>query len=123
MRYSLRRDQRLLGSREFQTVFRRSRRAADALFLVCAHYTSGPARLGLAISRKHARRAVDRNRIKRHAREAFRQLAPELAPADYVIVNRPGATTASPAALRDSLRARLMEVGANSGRRRRRDSA
>jgi ribonuclease P protein component len=33
---------------------------------------AGPPRLGILISRKHAARASDRNRIKRCIREAFR---------------------------------------------------
>lgn len=124
MRLSLPRQQRLLKSREFQHVFRRSRRVSDGLFLVCARYSDQPEpRLGLAISRKHARRAVDRNRIKRHARETFRQLAPGLARADFVVVNRAGATTATPEALRESLRRHFLALGRKSGRRGGHDSA
>lgn len=124
MRRSLPRQQRLLKSREFQHVFRRSRRESDALFMVCARYSDQPApRLGLAISRKHARRAVDRNRIKRQARETFRTLAPQLARADFVVVNRAGAATADPAALRKSLRRHFLALSRKSGRRSGRDSA
>ncbi len=124
MRLSLHRQQRLLKSREFQHVFRRSRRVSDALFMVCARYGEQPApRLGLAISRKHARRAVDRNRIKRQARETFRQLAPRLARADFVVVNRSGATAASPEELRQSLRQHFLTLSRKSARRDRRDSA
>ncbi len=124
MRLALPRQQRLLKSREFQHVFRRSRRVSDALFMVCARYgDQSEPRLGLAISRKHARRAVDRNRIKRQARETFRHLASELARADFVVVNRAGATTASPAELRDSLRQHFLALSRKSARRTRRDSA
>lgn len=124
MRLSLPRQQRLLKSREFQHVFRRSRRESDALFMVCARYSEqDEPRLGLAISRKHARRAVDRNRIKRQARETYRHLGPQLARADFVVVNRAGATTASPAALRDSLRRHFLALSRKSARRNRRDSA
>lgn len=124
MRLSLPRQQRLLKSREFQHVFRRSRRVSDGLFMVCARYGDQDApRLGLAISRKHARRAVDRNRLKRHARETFRKLAPRLARADFVVVNRAGATTASPAELRESLTQHFLSLSRKSARRSRRDSA
>ncbi len=124
MRLSLPRQQRLLKSREFQHVFRRSRRVSDDLFLVCARYGDQDApRLGLAVSRKFARRAVDRNRIKRQARETFRHLAPRLARADFVVVNRAGATTASPAALRESLHKHFLSLSRKSARRNRRDSA
>lgn len=38
-----------------------------------AHEIESPSRLGLAIPKKMAKRAVDRNRIKRLIREVFRQ--------------------------------------------------
>lgn len=45
-------------------------------------------RLGLAIARKHARRAVDRNRIKRIVRESFRLSSATLPACDLVVLNR-----------------------------------
>lgn len=63
---------RLLQSKEFQTIFRRPVVVNDRLFRVYARGGTGHSRLGLAISRKAAPRAVDRNRIKRQIREAFR---------------------------------------------------
>lgn len=66
------------------------------------------ARLGLAISRKHARRAVDRNRIKRIAREAFRVRRQQLPPVDIIVLSRAGVTEADRAALRSELD-RLLE--------------
>jgi ribonuclease P protein component len=56
----------------------------------------------LTISRRAARRAVDRNRLKRFARESFR-LQRDLPPWDFVVLAKPDAhSTASPA-LRESL--------------------
>ena len=124
MRFSLPRQQRLLKSREFQNVFRRSRRASDGLFMVCARFSDQPEpRLGLAISKQQARRAVDRNRIKRHAREAFRSLKAELTAGDYVVVNRASATQASGSALRKSLETHFRSLSRKSARRQGRDSA
>ncbi len=46
---------------------------------------SGPPRLGILISRKHAALAADRNRIKRCIREAFRQAQTELGTLDVLV--------------------------------------
>lgn len=46
---------------------------------------SGAARLGLLISRRHASRAVVRNRIKRCIREAFRLEQERLGPIDVLV--------------------------------------
>jgi len=46
-------------------------------------------RLGLAISKKNAKRAVDRNRIKRLIRESFRQNLYMLPAIDVVVMAKP----------------------------------
>lgn len=61
------------------------------------------ARLGLAVSRKSLRRAVDRNALKRQVRESFREHLAALPPCDVVITAKPAAAAAS----RDQLRADL----------------
>jgi ribonuclease P protein component len=61
---------------------------------------AGRPRLGILISRKHAARAVDRNRIKRCIREAFRQEQDRLGPID-LLVRPPYAWRASQDALGD----------------------
>jgi len=50
-------------------------------------------RLGLAISRKAARHAVARNRIKRQIRESFRHWQSALGGLDVVVVGRAGVAT------------------------------
>ena len=50
-----------------------------------ARRDSGSARLGVLISRKHAARAVVRNRIKRCIREAFRLEQERLGPLDLLV--------------------------------------
>jgi ribonuclease P protein component len=47
-------------------------------------------RLGLVISRKAARTAVARNRIKRLVRESFRHTQQQLGGLDIVVIGRPG---------------------------------
>ena len=58
--------------------------------MLAVHNDCGYPRLGLAISRKAARSAVARNRIKRHVRETFRHRQAELDGLDIVVIARPG---------------------------------
>lgn len=52
-------------------------------------------RLGLAVSRKVDRRAVNRNRIKRILRETMRHQRTQLPPGDYVVVAQVAAREAT----------------------------
>lgn len=70
--------------------------------------TADRARLGLAISKKQARRAVDRNRIKRIAREVFRTCRAGLGRRDYVVMVRSAALGVDNRRLRGALQ-RLLE--------------
>ena len=63
------------------------------------------ARLGISVSRRVAAHAVERNRIKRIARESFRHRRAQLPPGDYVLLAQRDAANASPDALRDALSA------------------
>ena len=54
----------------FDAVFKNGTRASDKFFTYIAlPNTLGHARLGIAVSKKSLRRAVDRNRLKRMVRE------------------------------------------------------
>lgn len=98
------RSLRLTKADEFRRAFRQGRRVSDSLFTVVAvRNGSGCARLGLAVSRKAARRAVDRNRIKRVVRDAFRRGQVRLSGFDVVVLARPAARSETNAALRLSL--------------------
>jgi ribonuclease P protein component len=79
---------RLCKAEEFRRVFERPRRlAGNGLTVLVRRGTTPPGpRLGLAISKRCARRAVDRNRIKRITRESFRNRAVTLPPVDVVVV-------------------------------------
>jgi ribonuclease P protein component len=94
---------RLRRSSEFGRVFADPLRSSDIYFTVLARANElDRPRLGLAISRRAAPRAVDRNKLKRLARESFRHRA-DLPAADFVVLARPGAARAVKAALRESL--------------------
>src|SRR5688572_7986054 len=96
-------DQRLHTPAEFGRVFAEPARSSDRYFTVLAR-PSGRyvARLGLTVSRRAAKRAVDRNKLKRLARESFRHHA-ALPQWDFVVLARPGADRAERGVLRASL--------------------
>ena len=87
------RDARLLKAAEFRAVFRTGRRArAGLLHARLRPNGEGRARLGLAVSRKAARNAVVRNRVRRQLRESFRINQHGLAGLDVVVsLSRPSA--------------------------------
>lgn len=114
---------RLLERRAYDAVFRDNRRFADRYWSVLVHRRDadpeGPARLGLAIAKKRARRAVERNRLKRLVRESFRLHRAALAGRDLVVMNRDDAVAADAATLRRSLGSLWTRAARGEGRRSR----
>jgi ribonuclease P protein component len=85
-------------------VFKKATRSRDKFFTVlCRDNKDEPPRLGLAISKKHCRKATARNRIKRAIRESFRQHQHELTGLDIVVINQPPASLANTTAMKESL--------------------
>jgi ribonuclease P protein component len=100
------RDARMTQASEFRRVFSQPIRSTDAYFTILARLNAvGAARVGLAISKKCAPRAVDRNRLKRLARASFRLARADLPNIDIVVTCRRTAATAPNAQLATSLSA------------------
>jgi len=97
------REFRLLTSTDFSRVFDQATKSSDAYLTVLARANAlGHARLGLAISKRNIRHAVDRNRIKRVVREGFRLQRCALGCLDIVVMARQAACGADLRALRGS---------------------
>ena len=81
----------MAGQRAFAGVFAQPVKSSDRYFTVLARPNAlGYPRLGLAISRKVAKSAVVRNRLKRVARESFRHQQAWLGGLDCVVMGRTG---------------------------------
>ncbi len=87
------RQVRLLTPGDYRRVFERAdAKTQTKQILVLARANElGFARMGLVVAKKHAKRAVDRNEIKRIVRESFRHHQSELENLDCVILSRGGA--------------------------------
>lgn len=94
---------RLTRPSQYGRVFARSKRSSDHLYTVLSRDNdgSGP-RLGLAISKRAAKLAVQRNRLKRIAREVFRTQT-DLPSMDFVVLAGAQAKNAGLEELRASL--------------------
>ena len=79
----------------------RSPRCLDAL-----------ARLGISVSKRIASHAVDRNRLRRIARESFRRVRDRLPAGDYVLLALREAPAGSSSALREALDALWLRADA-----------
>lgn len=105
------RSSRLLTAADYAQVFKKNERFSDRYWTVlCYSGDDSDAKLGLAIAKKRAKRATDRNRLKRIVRESFRCHRLRLEGRQVVVMNRDLATTESAAVLRSSIDAILLKI-------------
>jgi len=92
---------KLLNSDDYQFVFDDAKRFGNHAFTVLARKNNlSHPRLGLAISKKCAKKAVDRNRIKRLFRESFRLNQDRLPAVDIIAMCKPSAVKLDKKAMR-----------------------
>lgn len=95
---------RLLTPRDFAALRTGSRRFGGArLTAQIKPNDRDTARLGLAVSRRVSKLAVERNRIKRVARDSFRRHRAALGAFDILLIANPPASSADNAQLRADL--------------------
>lgn len=92
------RSQRLLSAGDYKAVFDRADfRVSHRHFLLLARLNSRiQSRLGLIVAKKHLRRAVDRNRVKRVVRNTYRLSSVAGQGVDVVFLARRGVGELSP---------------------------
>lgn len=95
------RSARLLAKADFDRAFQGGTRLGGQFFRLLVVIEPGtPARLGAALAKRSIPHAVDRNRIRRQLREAFRQRQAELAARSLVFTAKPEAAATPNPALR-----------------------
>ena len=79
-------DRRLTGRSAFEPLLRAGkRRSVSGYTFYVSRRSEGPPRLGILVTRRHAARATERNRIKRCIREAFRLEQQGIGPLDVLV--------------------------------------
>ena len=96
MSYQLPSSQRLKKPAQFQSVYKSKQWGGSKHYTfnvlgetTIDQITQKPSILGVTVSKKVSKRAVDRNRIKRQIREFYRYKQSELTDADIVITAKP----------------------------------
>jgi ribonuclease P protein component len=97
-------NERLLKPSEFQRVYKQGKWAANREVVInFENHQSETSRLGITVSKKVSKRAVDRNRIKRQIREWFRAQKKQFCSIDIVITAKPALNIKSSEEIQNSL--------------------
>lgn len=90
--YRFTKHQRLLCAKDYSPVFAKADfKVSNKTLLILARQNDlGISRLGLVVSKKNIRHAVQRNRVKRVTRESFRLLQHSIPAIDIVVLARRG---------------------------------
>jgi ribonuclease P protein component len=104
--------ERLKKRRDFLAAAKGDKTARRAFVLeTLRREDAGPPRFGFTVSKRTAKKAVERNRIRRRLKEAIRLAEDQARPGhDYVVVGRQAALKEPFAALRSSLSEALRQT-------------
>lgn len=81
---------KLTKNKEFDLVFKKGRSSYDKILgIKMIENEADKVRVGIIVSGKVSKKAVDRNKIRRRLKEIFRLRLDEIQPADYVIIVLP----------------------------------
>lgn len=98
------RELRLLTPSHFTFVFQQPLRAGTPLITILGRPNSlGYPRIGLTIAKKNVKRAHERNRIKRLARESFRLRQHQLPAMDFILLVKKGVAEMDNRAITETL--------------------
>ena len=117
-------SRRLLDARDYSRVFDApdARASHRNLLLLARRNDTGVHRLGLVIAKKNLRLAVQRNRVKRLAREFFRHLPPADPGLDVVLLARRGLAELDNAELSSILQQQWQKLERHTRNSRRADN-
>ena len=94
------RTARLLRPADFAALKQHGKRFTTRHFVIEHRPNAAAVRLGMAVSRRVSKKAVERNRIRRQIREQFRLNRTRLPRADVLVIARPSAAGRANADLR-----------------------
>ena len=87
MTCSLTQSVRITNAKEFAHIFKKGQHSQSQFWKLVANNSGNSfSRLGLAISKKDYKKAVDRNHLKRLARETFRKNQSVLGHLDFIVM-------------------------------------
>ena len=100
---TLPKSERLLAPSAFKTVYSNRQFGGSALFTFNVLGSQADKKIGVTVSKKVSKRAVDRNRIKRIVKEFYRHHKSQIGLAHIVVTAKPKCATATNPELNESL--------------------